>query len=232
MKKITLPQNNFPIFEALAQAECRRQKVSTTPENVESFVYEFAEEAYLHSFTPSEELGKNPNTPKIAESFYKEFDDIFADDGWFASKMKGQGIGLIKEKSSRFKGGMVNLVQLYMELGYGFKTKNKRAGLNTDFDYPTNLDEHISPEEYKKLLRVEENKYARLYAATIMTDVILAVFRRLDEDMLQNIANDDLWNVEDIKNPEERFKILKSSKNRREFVRKVRKTLTVGTSEE
>lgn len=231
-KTITLPINNLPIFEALALAECRNQKISTSKDNVEAFIYEFAEEAITHSFTPSDDLGTNPVTPKIAESFYKEFDELFSDNGWIAGKVKSKDPDIIKKKIGRLKGGLVNIVQLYMELGYELKTKNKRQGLNTDFDYHKKLDEHTTPEDYKKFLSVEQNKYARLYVATILSDVILAVFKKLDTDMLQSISDGDLWNIEGINDAEKAFKVLKSPKNRRDFVKKVRSSLKVGDSAE
>lgn len=232
IKKITLPENNLPIFQALAEAECRIQKIPANEENLKSFIYEFAVDS-MDSFTPSPHLGVNSSTPKLAESFYKEFDEVFSSNvGWVAGKMKDKTPDVVKNKIGRLKGGIVNLVQLYMELGYGMKTKSRHIGLNTDFDYHKKVDELTTPEDYKRFLRVEQNKYARLYVATILTDVVMAVFKKLDTDMLQSIAENNLWGIEGIHDAEKAFKLLKSPINRRGFIKKVRGSLTVGDDTE
>lgn len=223
-KKVTLPVGNKLIFDALA--DIAYQYESHKPKDAKAFkedvCNELGAEAFLFSFTPSGEIGDNPQTPRIAETFYDSFPEIFSPkSGVVAINMTGESKAKVNNAIFRVKSSTVNLIQVYLETTMGLKTRNKEKSGNTSFDYPK-LSGKKTPAEYKLLLEVEKNRYMRLFIAAIFTKTIGTLLALSPSDLRKAIKDFDMWNINNVTDSKQAFAILRKPENRRNFVESVK----------
>lgn len=250
-KTVTLPINNYDIFNSLAEiawsVEEDKKKLS---HNKEKFFHhirqELGKDAFCRSFTPSGEIGsgetmENPQTPRISKYFYDGLGTLFdAKSGSMSVIMRKHTNSERVEKNRmfRFKSSIVNLVQVYLETQMGLitndrpkedrKTKRKRV---TSFNYEKRPDGLSDEQWYDYLIKVEMNRYLRMFVATIFFVTIADLFSIDMESMAKTIDSNDLANVNDIdastmtnvKKLHKKFSRLKSPKNRQDFVENVKK---------
>lgn len=121
-KKITLPIGNKIIFDYMAEAYMTHEK--RKPKNPEEYVKELsddlAKEAFLHSFTPSGEIGSGENPRRVKSTdFFEHFDDLFSpDSGIIAYYMPHAGKAKIKQTIKEVKSVIVSLVKIYSSFNH------------------------------------------------------------------------------------------------------------------
>ena len=244
IKKVTLPIYNFDIYTTLADiawsVEPRKDKLDRK-EFYESVRQELGKEAYLHSFTPSGEIGsgdseyfskENPQSPRIAQSFYDGFQDLMGPTGTlsklFRSNTNSESVQ--KNRMFRFKSSIINLVQVYLESDMSLTTgdrhpKNHKDYLKKDRVTSFNYGERKGQSDedwYAYLIQVESNRYVRMFVATIFFTTISELFMIKVKDMAKTIQSRDLAGVNNIESVNKKFKKLKEAPNREQFVRNVR----------
>ena len=73
MKKITLPKSMEPQARSFAEVHCELlglgPKDKAYSEEFKKAFYEFCYEAYMHSLTPSGQMGQNPRSAKISNKY-------------------------------------------------------------------------------------------------------------------------------------------------------------------
>ena len=232
VKQVTLPISNRKIFNYLADFAFM---VEDLPENkkkefVEDIMNQLGSEAFLHSFTPSGEIGDNPQTPRIAESFYDSINDLVGVSGSvtkvLASNTNSDRVK--KNREHRFKSSVVNLIQVYLETIFGMTTndrpkqdrKTKRMR-NTSFNYPE-LSGQKSDADYAKLNEVEMNRYVRLFVATIFFTTISELYLLKIKDMAKVIDELDILEVKGLNSPKKVYAQLRNPATRRKFIERVR----------
>jgi len=236
MKKITLPLPTLAIFEELAKSHLDTCGISqsdkTYSDRVDACVYDLAIDAYNHSFTPSGEIGNNPRTPKIADSFFHEFDDILGDKGFFKTKLVDASDKMIATKERQFKSILVSLSQLYLETQARLKTKgrqlNDQGYDSSSFEYKPNAVKGKPDEtEMKDMVRVETNRYIRMFMATYFIHVVHDAMRTNSDSVVKIINSLGL-----IQTPEADLdgsgvlRHLRSPKTRSQFVKMLRDHLS------
>jgi len=248
---VTLPLGNKEIFEALGEiafsVEDNRKDISKD-EFVADVVQELGKDAFLFSFTPSGEIGDghntkdNPQTPRIAQSFYDGLSDLLgvegegADKDGSVTKMLKANISsekVFKTRMVRFKGAIINLVQLYLESdlrmtatdrnSYGQRKRKDKVARErvTSFNYkqrPRGMDD---TEWFNYLIGVEENRYVRMFVAVIFFKTISDLFLIKSGELYKTMKAQDLLGVEG-KSAKTKFKIMRQAPTREEFVRRVR----------
>lgn len=116
-KKVTLPIGDKLIFESLA--EIAYSVETNPPKNKTEFIQtvsdELGKEAFLHSYTPSGEIGSNPYNSNL--SFFDLFDEIFSmRDGIIAVNMAGMKKAKVKSSIRQTKSSIVNLIKVYTDI--------------------------------------------------------------------------------------------------------------------
>jgi hypothetical protein len=231
-KTVTLPISNKKIFRDLAEFAF---KVENLPQEekedfIEDVMNQLAKEAFLFSFTPSGEIGDNPQTPRISETFYDNFPDLFGSKG-LITKVLGQNTEsdrVLKNRMHRFKSSIINLIQLYLESAFKLKTndrpktdrKSNRQRL-TSFNYPQ-ISGNKTEADYEKLNEVEYHRYVRLFVATIFFVTISKLIELDIVEMARVIDSLDLTRTKDIPSQKAKFKVLRDGKTRARFVERVR----------
>ncbi|NBV29445.1 hypothetical protein EBS02_10635 [bacterium] len=207
---------------------------------VDGYLTSFTSEGHIGSGSNRYEVEDNPHTARIAKSFYKALDDIFGDDGSIP-KMLSRNVSspnVKKNRLFRFKGAIVNLVQLYCEaqLGFGTNARKKKtlkegeieSTIYTAFDYKRRTTE-TDEEWYRYLISVQENRYARLFVATILFITLSDIFLIRMPDVKKTIDKRNMAGIKNIKGDNEldtlkkQFAQLKSVKNRKKFIQSIRK---------
>lgn len=169
-KKITLPVGNKIIFDYMAEAYMAREK--KIPKNPEEFVRkisdDLAKEAFLHSFTPSGEIGSGENPRRVKEkNFFEHFDELFSPiDGVIAFNMPHAGKSKIKQTIKEVKSIIVSLVKVY-----------------TSFQHPK--------------MNEKEKKRFNLFVAVVVTNTIKEILSMSDEEILNDISSKILSRLND-----------------------------------
>jgi hypothetical protein len=209
------------------------------------------EDAFLYSFTPSGEIGsghgeysENPQTPRISASFYGAFPE-FKKDGLVNTLMSKhtKSDKVKKNRILRFKSAVINLIQIYVDARLGLKTddrdtsdqrKQRRANAKEGKATPASYTPRITSFNFKKrttetdeewmayLIGVEQNRYKRLFVATIFFSTIIQLFEISMTDIDKLMTQLDLANIEGMSDPKKVYKKLMSDTNRDEFVMNIR----------
>lgn len=232
MKKVTLPISNLPIYEELAMSYLDTEGISEKDpsyhDRVGAVVYDLAVEAYLESFTPSGEIGNNPRTPKVADTFFKEFDDILGARGFFKTKLANKTDEYIASKERQFKGIIVNLSQLYLETQASLKTKGRNLSDNTyessSFEHEANaVKGKPSDAELNKMIKVETNRYVRLFMTTYFMEVVFNAMTTPADGIIKIINSLELLHGPEAQQDAKGIlRYLKRSDVRAGFVKKLR----------
>jgi hypothetical protein len=249
IKTVTLPEGSRIMFEALAEIDWHnemqdRKNAKSNPVDKKSFfeerLQEYGRDAFLHSFTPGGEIGSgesaeydlqdNPHTPRITKNFYDSFKDLLEPPKGNVkniNSMMRRNISsetTYKNRMFRFKSCLVNLVQLYLESEMKFVTnakKRKGDDVTTAFNYKRRTNEN-EEQWYTYLVEVEENRYVRLFVATIFLVTLADLFLIDVSDMSKTIDTLNLTGAEHIEDPKKKFKALNSLVTRKDFVDRVR----------
>lgn len=236
MKKVTLPIANLDIFEELAKSyletEGHKPNDPDYADRIEGAVYDLAMEAYLFSFTPSGEIGSNPRTPKVADSFFREFDDVLGPKGFFKTKLTNSDPEYVASKERQFKSILVNLSQLYLETQAKLKTKGREL---SDKSYDPSSFEHganavkgkPTEEELQKMIKVETNRYIRLFMTTYFTHIVFDGMRTDANSIIKIINSLGLLNGPEADTDSKGIlRYLKDTKTRSAFVKLLRDHLS------
>lgn len=224
-KFVTLPIGAKIINKTLADiawsVESNRNKLDKD-DFYEQVLQELGIDAFLHSYTPSGEIGsgdsmlqENPQTPRISESFYDGFDDMIGKRGTISKILRADGANQKKEKNRMFriKSATVNLIQVFIEAKLGLKTTDKntedeRAQIKeakkkgekflvtrdrvTDFNFRKRRKDENDEEWLTYLINVEFNRYKRLFVATIFFQTIFSLFEINMKQIISVIADPGL----------------------------------------
>jgi len=211
-----LPLPMKPIGEMLAMVHCRDLGLSQGSrefdEEYSDYVFNYNDEAYGLSMTPSGLIGKNHqfkkhnSTPKISESSFELTKGIFGEEG-FLNLLNISPDKKIEYKR-RLRGNITSIVHLLLETKYGAKIKGKN-GEYSDFQH--RKDE--TPEQRTQTLL---NDYLRLFYAVKIIKSLESVFEKEPvaiSDLLDEVFK-DAW-----KNKTEKF--LDSKGNRVNFINSI-----------
>lgn len=172
--------------------------------------------------------GENPTSPKVAEYIWSEFPS-FQKDGFF-DRFKGKySSEEIEQKKAQFKGAILSLANLFLELKAEIKTKGKnRADLTnrselSDFQYRKwPKDSAPNNKILEDRVQVEINRYNRMYVVTYLMFV-------LDRMMAVNSFNvaKELLEKSDLFAKDENGKItfnsISKEKSRKQWIKLCRK---------
>jgi hypothetical protein len=248
VKQVTLPLGNKKVFEKLAQIAWRVEKESIkgNPERGEKeeffdhVLQELGKDAFLYSFTPSGEIGDglntldNPQTPRIAKSFYEDgLEDLFGPGGEITKFFKrgNPSDAVQKNRLMRYKSAIVALVQLYLESAMKYKIRDKVPKDSTDaekmrervtsFNYTRRKSGMTDEEWYLELIRVEMNKYTRLFVAALFFSSISNIFLLKISDLTRSIDTQDLAGINSLNSNKKKYAKLRNEDNRKDFVKAV-----------
>lgn len=178
-KKIAriLPLPMKPIGELLASVHCRSiglaNGIEEFDDEFKSYVFNFNDEAYGMSMTPSGLIASNhslvqsnPATPKISETYFDLTKGVFGEDGFLNT------IDATPDKKVNYKrqlrGNIASIVHLLLETKYNAKIKGKN-GEYSDFQH--RKDE--TPEERQQTLL---NQYLRLFYTVKLIKALDSIF--------------------------------------------------------
>jgi hypothetical protein len=219
-------------------------------ELIDGLIQEMAGDSYMVSFTSEGHIrdGKNhlaqgnPNTPRISDSFYDGFRDLLGVKGDGSStdgkitKMLKQNTNSdrkVKTRMIRFKGATINLVQLYLEAALSLVSTDKNTYAQkknkekidreriTSFNYKKRPKGMSDSDWLESLISVEENRYMRMFIATIFFKTIADLFLVSSTDVYKTIKSQDLLGVNGL-TPKKKFAKLRQPSTRETFVEKVR----------
>lgn len=195
-KKIAriMPRSMKPIGEKLADIHCRNLGLQDgSPEYKEefdSYMFDYNDEAYGLSMTPSGLIGQNPATPKVKEEFFREMKAIFGENGIIQKLDRNE---YEKTKFDRIlRGNIVSLAHFILDTKFGLKIKGKN-GQPSDFDYGKLSDDKDEAGEERKV-HVILNQYLRMYYVTQITkslENILSTSGVGDAELLTKVFGDD-----------------------------------------
>jgi hypothetical protein len=253
IKQVTFPIGTLPVFEELAKIELRLEKESVRnpssideEEFIKKKINELASDIFIHSILPSDAAGVNPQTPKVAVSFYDAFADMFDLQAGAIPKMIKKNKPkanqtIIKNNITRIKSSTINLVQLFIEISdFRLKTKASRRSANekeyieSSFEYPKNAKKES---DYEKLCEVELNRYTRLCIAAwffkMVTDVMVTDVSQI-KNLIQKASNvtPKKFNKDGTVDYKAYFAQLRNNKNRKEFVSWARDAIQIGAQTE
>lgn len=224
-KYVTLPIGAKLINKALADIAWSvepNHKNLDKNEFYEQVLQELGKDAFLHSYTPSGEIGSgdsmlqdNPQTPRISESFYDGFSDMLKPNGKISKILRADGANKKKEinRMFRIKSATVNLIQVFIEAKLGLRTTDKntddeRAQIKaakkkgekflvtrdrvTDFNFRKRRKDESDEEWMKYLIDVEFNRYKRLFVATIFFQTVFSLFEINMKQIINVIADPGL----------------------------------------
>jgi hypothetical protein len=221
-----------------AALKCRQNGCRKGSKEYES-TYEEAFGDYLNGIkkattvmeNPVRAIEENPTTPKISKEVWEVFDVMDNEKGFFAKAKKLNATSdWLAEKKHQFKGGIGSLINVFLEITTGLRTKGEKGAKLSEkdkissFQYvsmegkpPVSETDKKAHEEY--MIQVEKNRYARLF-------VLANLMPRIDKFFMNNF-NYDI--AADMKDNEEKYfgkknisyKELNSTKTRVEFVKKV-----------
>lgn len=217
-RQVTLPIGNLKVFETLARGYAKSTK---SEDQVEKYIQEMAKESYHASFNASlSDLSRNPHTPRLAPSFYDSFPEIFDQEkGWFAKA--SSTLSLAKEKIRGFKGSLVNITRLYLELSNEMKLSGKK-GIFTDLEYPMLESRAQTEEDFGKLLKVEKARYTQMFAATLFTSMMWKIMRVKAEEIQKTVDKQNLYGFRDDMTNRQKFAHLKKAETREQFIESVK----------
>lgn len=195
-KKIAriMPRSMNPIGRKLATIHCNELGLTEgTPEfqeELDNYMFDFNDEAYGLSMTPSGLIGQNPATPKVKEEFFREMKTIFGENGIIQKLNRNE---YDKTKFDRIlRGNIVSLAHFILDAKFGLKIKGKN-GEPSDFDYgKLSDDKDTKPEERKEY--VIRNQYLRMYYVVQITkalEKILSTKGFGDENVLNEVFGSD-----------------------------------------
>jgi len=244
-KFVTLPIGNVDMFSALAEIAWSVEPNQNQNKEMffEEVLQQLGTDAFLYSFTPSGEIGSgengvmdNPSTPRVSQSFYDGISSLVGEDGKVTkilnAKISSEAVG--KNRMMRFKGSIINLVQLYIEAELNMRSRDKDSRKEkvarrkrrdkgedvkipqrervTDFNYKKRTTE--SDGEWEKyLVQVEENRYIRLFVATIFFKTISDLFSVKTNDLYKTMKSMNILDIEG-KSDKLKMKIMKQSPTR------------------
>ncbi len=250
-KNVSLPVGNKDIFEALGEIafSVEDDKGGLDRDDfINDVVQELGKDAFLYSFTPSGEIGdghntkQNPQTPRVAHSFYDGFRDMLGVKGE-GSATDGKVVKMLKQNTNsdrvintrviRFKGAVINLVQLYLESALSlvptdkntYKQKKNKESVKreriTSFNYKKRPAGMTDTDWIDYLISVEENRYMRMFIATIFFKTISELFLVSSTQVYKTIKAQNLLGVEGL-SQKKKFGKLRQPATRTTFVQLVR----------
>lgn len=215
----------------------------------DAFLYSFTPSGEIGS--GDSDHRDNPQTPRISKKFYDLFNNYLGQKGVVTEIFKKDGSPdrVLKNRMFRLKSSIINLVQLYVEstmkeydsnqiinadgrlVGQdGKRVKGVKSKFNksneTSFSYRQRKKDETDEQWFKYLLKIEMNRYLRLFVATFYMMVICDLFATDIDDMAKVIDLNDLANINSLKTDKEKFSRLKHPANRDQFVRNIQEIFT------
>jgi hypothetical protein len=215
----------------------------------DAFLYSFTPSGEIGS--GDSDHRDNPQTPRISRKFYDLFNRYIGPNGEITKLFQkdGSNAKVQKNRLFRFKSSIINLVQLYVEStmkeydgqkiinadgrlfdNEGKRVKGVKSKFNksneTSFSYRQRKKNETDEDWFKYLLRIEMNRYLRLFVATFYMMVICDLFATDIDDMAKVIDLNDLANINSLKSDKLKFSKLKHPANRDQFVRNIQEIFT------
>lgn len=207
----------------------------------DAFLYSFTPSGEIGS--GDSDYRENPTTPRISDKFYDLFASYIGPEGSITRLFANDGSPsrVQKNRMFRLKSSIVNLVQLYLEASMkeynssklisvdgrifdqegnrvkGVKSKRNKSN-DTSFNYKVRGSEN-DEQWFRYLLKIEMNRYLRLFTATFYMMVICDLFLTDINDMAKVVDLNDLANINSVKTDKKKFAKLKQPANRDAFVR-------------
>lgn len=222
----------------------------------DAFLYSFTPSGEIgsgdsdHRDNPGKEKDKKARG-RISFRFYDMFLDEIGPRGRVTERLSGGNPNpkVFKNRLFRFKSAVVNLVQLYIESsmkewdsrklitadGRRYDSEGNRIGgvkskynesNETSFSYRRRNKDEGDEEWYKYLVKIEMNRYLRLFVATFYMQVICKLIDTDINSMAKYIDKLNLAGINDLDNDRDKFSLLKYVPNREDFVVKVKDAFT------
>jgi hypothetical protein len=222
----------------------------------DAFLYSFTPSGEIgsgdsdHRDNPGGKKDKRPSG-RISFRFYDLFRDEIGPRGRVTERLSGDkpNAKVFKNRLFRFKSAVVNLVQLYVESsmkewdsrnlikadGRQYDSEGNRIGgiksaynesNETSFSYRRRRKDEGDEEWFKYLVRVEMNRYLRLFVATFYMQVICKLIDTDINSMAKYIDKLNLAGINKLDNDRDKFSLLKYVPNREEFVLKIKDAFT------
>lgn len=213
-KARVLPKSFMKTGEHLADTHCRSlgltQGTEEYDEEFNEYMFNYCDEGFGLSMTPSGLIGQNPATPKVDEKYFKELKTIFGENGVLA-KLKISDYE--KTKYNRIlRGNIVSLAHFILDAKFGLKTKGKN-GKASDFDFG-NLQDADGKESEERKNTVIQNQYMRMYLVIMITralEKVMSLDDINDAEILSEVFKDG-WKTnpyEKLRGTEQRIKFVK-----------------------
>lgn len=207
-----LPLHMKPIGEKLAHEHCLQMGLSEGSEKYKEefneYFYNFNNEAYGLSLTPSGLIGQNPGTPKVKEEFFRELKGIFGENG-LISRLNTDAY--TKQKYDRvLRGNFTSIAHFIMATNYDINIKRNEK--NSAFEYGQ------SPSQSEKEV-VIQNQYMRLYFITMVTKALEEIlYTSSREDLSMANLFEEAFGAEYDENSNRLFTYLNNNEKRKQFV--------------
>lgn len=205
-KIVTLPIGDLKIFDSLAEIEWSN-KNKKNPKNKEVFkekiIQDLGKEAFLHSFTPSGEIGsgdtpKNNPSSENADLFIKEFYEIIGEEGKLKKLFElNSSPKKAKNNLKQFKMTVMALIKLYIETR-------------------TDLDESDKNEVSKEI-----DDYVKMFISALFFNRIYHLFLLDISEIEKIIQRHELIGISEL-DISKALKILKSNSNKKLFLKKTK----------
>lgn len=218
-KKIAriMPKSMNPIGKKLATIHCRNLGFQDgTPEfqeEFDSYMFDFYDEAYGLSMTPSGLIGQNPATPKVKEEDFRELKKIFGENGLIANLKRNE---YEKTNFDRIlRGNISSIAHFILDAKFGLKIKGKNNS-PSDFEYIKGSDDKDTKVEERNA-QVTLNRYLRLYLIIKLTKELEGILSS-EEDLNEYTILDEVFGDKWRKDSQ---KFLNDKANRKFFVQKI-----------
>lgn len=257
VKKVTLPKHMKPQAQHFAEIHCEilglgKKDRGYTKEFKKAFE-NFCYEAYMHSMTPSGQLGQNPSTPKIAEKYIGSFDKLVAEIK-VPKENRAMLVGQIKSVIISLTHAYLTIHQdeINIDVKGGSDDKGKLKGFHM-VDWPDGSQtlvrkwkggkidktKHSSFEytadmegQYDKLVQVEKNRYSRTFIATVITMTVFKLITAtlgtkniISRNYIPSLDDADLEGTPE--SDKRLFAKLKEEKTRMTFIQNVAKAVDI-----
>jgi hypothetical protein len=225
----------------------------------DAFLYSFTPSGEIgsgdsdHRDNPGEKKDKKARG-RISFRFYDMFRDEIGPNGRVTKRLSGgkPNPKVFRNRLFRFKSAVVNLVQLYIESsmkewdskklitadGRRYDSEGNRIGgvkskynesNETSFSYRRRTKDEGDEEWYKYLVKIEMNRYLRLFVATFYMQVICKLIDTNINSMATYIDKLNLAGINNLDNDRDKFSLLKYVPNREDFVVKIKDAFTTDT---
>jgi len=196
---------------------------SLTVENKKDF------EKYI---TDRADFVENPSSPKIADYLWKEF-KTFQNDGFFDILSDKLSKKEIEARKSQFKGAILSLSNILLEVSAGIKSKSKKDGDLAKRDEISDYQFKKWPENYSPasdilddMIQVEINRYTRIYVVAYIMFLIDNMFEQNKNlDINKELKENEFLFNKDKETQKVTYSSINSKESRLKFLKNVNKMI-------